>query len=139
MLWEFLEFCSRRLSLQNNWYSPQLSTQAVGLETSTQPSVTPTRITPPTTSHSFLFFLSNSLLSFTPHIWVLPYFQLFPFFSFLSYPCPVFCLEICHSPISLLLSLSRPLSGSFDVSSYLLSHTTCSVLSRTGLDSAEVH
>lgn len=57
---ECLDFCRTLLSVQNNWYSPELSTQAVGLETSTEPSVTPTRLTPQPHQPPHTFPISSS-------------------------------------------------------------------------------
>lgn len=112
--------------VQNTWYSAEKSTQAAGLETRTKRSVTPTWLEALTFTHSSTFHLLLSLF------WPLssgasplcP--RLFTAFLFLSPHVPFLFLPPPRSA-----SLSRPLPGCFDVSSYLLSHTTCSVLSQT--------
>lgn len=72
------EFCSRPLSGLKNWYSAELSTQAVGLEPSRKPSYTPSRRTPPTsttTAHRFpipSFFSHSNSSSAIIHTVTLP-------------------------------------------------------------------
>lgn len=129
-LFLFLVFCSRVLSPQNNWYSQELSTQAVGLETNIQTRVIRTCLTPPNVSAGRQYRLFYT--QHTSHQFSARYFSLF------SSLYPSFYLQICFSRLSLLPSLMLSLLGSFDVSSYLLSHTTCSVFSRTGQDWTEL-